>query len=422
MNLPVRVYSLKVESRQEENIKEETVTRPELPDKPSIAVLPFDNMSADPEQEYFSNGISEDILTDLSKLSGLFVISRNSSFAYRGKSVNAKQISQELGVRYLLEGSVRKAGKRLRISAQLIDAIQDDHLWAERYDRDLEDIFSVQDEVSRKIVEALKINLTGIEEQRLGHAGTWNLEACDLYLQARETFLTFAPDNIQKSIKLLSKAIDIDPNYALAYALKSRVIIMMHIMDIEGIPENKLDLALHYANRAVELDSKLPYAYASLGWAYMWKRQIKEALEAANRSVEMDPNDSNSYIWLSMIQSSAGMGEKAIKSAKTGMRLNPLERYNFPLGIAYYAIQDFEQALASFESGISNNPRFYPNHFFKVASLALLDKPEVHAAIDELYKMKPHFRHGMYDTFFVDENLNRITLDALRKYGLIKSE
>jgi adenylate cyclase len=225
---PVRVYRVQVEEVEPKGVTPRRDGSPlpgveqaqalSLPDKPSIAVLPFVNMSNDSEQEYFSDGITEDLITDLSKLSGLFVISRNSVFLYKGKAVKPKQVSQELGVQYVLEGSIRKAGNRVRITAQLIDAATGYHVWADRYDRDLQDIFAMQDEVTKRIVTALEIKLTEGERQRLGYVPTGSLEAYDYYLRGLECHsLATEKDNTQAQ-EMLEKAIQLDPQFALAYA------------------------------------------------------------------------------------------------------------------------------------------------------------------------------------------------------------
>ena len=197
----------------------------------AIAILPFENMSDDAQQEYFSDGITEDIITDLSIVSGLSVIARHSTFVYKDRPVSIEDVSQDLGVRYVLEGSVRKFGNRIRITAQLIDASTGSHLWADRYDRDLQDVFLVQDDVTRRIVNALQVTLTDLENQRLGHKGTDSIGAYDYYLRAQEQFYTFTAMGIQNSIDLLTQSIDLDPNYAEALAWKSRALVYVRIPD-----------------------------------------------------------------------------------------------------------------------------------------------------------------------------------------------
>ncbi len=420
---PVRAYRLKLDAVEPATTIETTPTvKLTIPDKPSIAVLPFDNMSADPEQEYFSDGITEDILTDLSKLSGLLVISRHSTFVYKGKSVSAQQVSQDLGVRYVLEGSVRKAGNRIRISAQLIDAITDDHLWADRFDRELEDVFAVQDEVSRKIVDALKLNLTDLEDQRLGHIGTDNLEACDLLLQAREQFNSFTPENINDAIKLTSQVIELDPNYAEAYTSKARMILFTLITGMNPSVEETLEPALALSRKAIELDNLLPRAHATLAWALMWHREIDEAITEIERAVELDPNDADTLMWQSMILSSAGRGKEALEAIEKAMRINPHYQvvYIFAFGNAYFCLGQYEEAVFHYDRGIERNPNFMPNYLLKLAALSSLDKnDELIATRNEILKINPDFRVSPVYVFFNDKRLYKLQIDAFTKAGLM---
>jgi TolB-like protein len=246
---------------------------------PSIAVLPFDNMSGDQEQEYFADGITEDIITQISKFPDLLVISRNSTFTYKGKAAKAQDVCRDLGVRYVMEGSVRKAGERVRITAQLIDGRSGGHLWAERYDRDLADIFAVQDDVTEKIVHALEVNLVEDARGRVARAETDNPEAYDLVLRGREQFRLFTKDGNLKARQLYEKAIDLDPNYAAAYAGLAGV--RMHEW-FQGSPD-ALDRAFELALRAKELDPSLPLVYEALGNVHLFKRQYDEAIAAMKR-------------------------------------------------------------------------------------------------------------------------------------------
>ncbi len=241
-----------------------------LPDKPSIAVLPFENMSGDPEQEYFSDGIAEDIITDLSKISGLFVIARNSAFAYKGQNPDVRQVCRDLGVRYVLEGSVRKAGGRVRINAQLIDGSTGGHLWAERYDRDLEDIFAVQDEVTREIVEALEVELTAGERRRREGRGKVDPEAYDCLVRARTCLFQFSAEGLVESRAMLERAIELDRGFAPAYALLSLVHCMEYANGWNDPGPDHLTRALELAHKARESDEHEPQAYHALALTQMW--------------------------------------------------------------------------------------------------------------------------------------------------------
>src|SRR6058998_2519877 len=281
---PVQVYRVYMEpraaplkaSREAEGQPQPSQKGMELPDKPSIAVLPFANLSGDPEQEYFSDGMTEDLITDLSKLSGLFVISRNSVFLYKGKAVKPEQIGKELGVRYVLEGSVRKAGSRVRITAQLVDATTSYHLWADRYDRDLQDIFAVQDEVTRKIVAALQVKLTEGEQQRMGHTPTNNLEAYEYFLRGLEFHAHRTQEANGQARQMFERAIALDPNFAAAYAWLGRTHVLDWFHRWSQDPQ-VLERALALAGQAIALNESLPGAYQTLGYVYMAKKQYDQA-------------------------------------------------------------------------------------------------------------------------------------------------
>ncbi len=269
--------------------------RPALPDKPSIAVLPFVNRSQDPDQEYFSDGMTEDLITDLSKISGLFVISRNSVFSYKGAAVRHEEVSKELGVRYILEGSVRKAGNRIRITAQLIDATTDYHLWAERYDRQLDDIFALQDEVIQHIVSALAIQLTTGEQARVGTAPTQNLEAYDAFVRGREEYARRDREANLQSRELFQQAIELDPEYAEAYAYLGRTYLTELINQWSSDPEI-IEKIFAFGQKAVELNESQPTAHETLAYALLAKREHDEAIAEARKAISYDPNFAEAYI------------------------------------------------------------------------------------------------------------------------------
>jgi len=258
-----------------------------LPDKPSIAVLPFENMSNDPAQEYFSDGLTEDLTSALSKISSLFVIARNSAFTYKGKAVKVQDVSKELGVRYVLEGSVRKADNQVRITAQLIDATTGGHLWSERYDRPLQDIFALQDEVVRKIVTTLKLQLTLQEQGILVRKTTDNLEAYDDYLRGREHFNRFTQEANAQARQLFEQALELDPQYAEAYAFLGwtyfREWSFQWSQDVQA-----LDQALALTQKAVALDDSLAQAHVTLGAVYLWKKQYDQAIAEAERAIALE--------------------------------------------------------------------------------------------------------------------------------------
>ena len=249
-----------------------------LPDRPSIAVLPFDNLSQDPEQEYFSDGLTEEIIAALSSVPKLFVIARNSTYTYKGKPVKVQQVSEELGVQYVLEGSVRKGGDKIRITAQLIDAITGKHLWAKRYDRNLDDIFAVQDEITKNIITAMQVKLTEDEWVKAASKGTNNLEAYLKYLQANELINKINRESNALAKQLAEEAVALDPKYAPAY----RALSAAHQMDVwlgtSKSPKQSLAKAIELEQKAIALDNTYAEGYSSLGFLYSMTRQHDKAV------------------------------------------------------------------------------------------------------------------------------------------------
>ncbi len=328
-------------------------------DKPSVAVLPFDNMSRDPEQEYFADGISEDIITDLSKVSGLFVIARNSSFAYKGKSPKIPQVSRELGARFVLEGSVRKAGNRVRINAQLIDGHSGGHVWAERFDRDLTDIFAVQDEVTERIVKVLEVTLTEKEQQIIAHRGTEDLEAYDLYLRGRDQIMHLNRESNLAGRRLLEQAMARDPGFAAPLAM----IAMARLGDFVNRWGEEFEDGLRdgreRAERAVAIDALEPHAHLALALALLWSREHDAAVVAAERALALDPNFALAHGTLGMILHYAGDSGRALASIATGQRLNP---HQIDLGLhnqalCHFMLEDYETAGDLLRQRIERAPR-----------------------------------------------------------------
>ncbi len=339
---------------------------PSAPDRPSIAVLPFDNMSADAEQDYFADGITEDIITDLSKVSGLFVIARNSVFTYKGRAVRIDQACRELGVRYAVEGSVRKAGNRVRVTAQLIDGTDGGHVWAERYDRDLDDIFAVQDDLSRNIVEALKVTLTAGEAARLVQRGTANIEAYDCFLRARELMVRFTKTDNTEARQLLRKALALDPGYAVALAALANSYLQEWTMGRSASPEETLERACELARGAVALDDNLAEAHSVLGFALLWKKDHAGALAEGAKGVALDPNAAFARYFHSMTLSYSGRPDEGLSEARLAARLDPSNEgaLVFAAGHALYMLGDYVDALAAFDEMIRHAPGFMPAYIY----------------------------------------------------------
>jgi TolB-like protein/class 3 adenylate cyclase len=327
---------------------------------PSIAVLPFQNLGGDPKEDYFSDGITNDIITDLSRFSNLFVIASNSVFIYKGKAVDIKEVGRELGVRYVLEGSIQRVGNSMRLNAQLIDARTNHHLWADRYDRELDDIFAVQDELTESIVAALQVTLTEVEKSRTARQYTNSLEAYDLFLRGR-SYLRGSRQTHLKAKKLFDQAIALDPDFAAAHAEKSFTYFSGFIMPMSRDPK-VVEGALQAAERAVSLDPNMPLAQARLAWALFANRRHEEAIVASRRAVSLGPSDAESHAQLGNILNWTGKPEVAIPHIERAMRLNPHHPfyYLFYLGHSHYLLGNHEQAIELMEQVVTRAPYFLP--------------------------------------------------------------
>ncbi|TPJ40535.1 tetratricopeptide repeat protein [Mesorhizobium sp. B2-5-13] len=339
---PIRVYSLQVGSAGTA-IPESATSRPAtaVPPKLSIAVLPFANMSGDAEQDYFADGISEDVITALSKLSQLFVIARNSSFTFKGQNVRVQEVGTKLGVRYVLEGSVRKSGNRVRITAQLIDATSGGHLWAERFDRDLTDIFAVQDDVTQQIVGALSLNLTAGDRQRLAPEYPRNTEAYDYFLRGRELWHRLTRETNVAARNLLQRAIELDPKFASAHAFLALTHGIDYLNRWGASPPESMAQAEEAATRAVMLDGSDPWAHWALAIVMLYTRRHDGAIDEAERALVLNPNFSEAHVALGEALYYSGRSEDALESFARGKILNPY----FPDVLLHF------QALALFQLG-----------------------------------------------------------------------
>lgn len=364
-----------------------------LPDKPSIAVLPFTNMSGQADQEYFSDGITEDIITDLSRVSGLFVISRNSVFAYKNKTVKIEQIGRDLGVRYVLEGSVRRAGNKVRITAQLIDATTGYHVWADRFDRDLTDIFAIQDEVTARIVGALEVKLAPGEKTDR-QAVKVNAEAYDLILQARRLVESkFTEQANLKARRLISRAIDLDQNFAPAWTSMGWTYFREWSIGWTNDP-GTLDRAAFFADKALAIDADDHKALNLLGWVNLWRKQFDRAMMLVRKSIAINPNQAESYAALGEIMIWAGQPHQAIKEINKAIRLNPMAEkyYACSLGHAYLLLGRYDQTIAIEERAIKGNPDNMPAYFaLAVAYVKTGQLKKAAGAMRELARMAPTY-------------------------------
>src|SRR5262245_52868386 len=384
---PVRVYGIRLDGAPGR-------TAPAPTDKPSIAVLPFQNLSGDPEQEYFSDGMTEDLITDLSKVSALFVIARNSSFAYKGRSVKVQEIGRDLGVRFVLEGSVRKAGKRVRITAQLIDAASGGHLWAERFDRDLTDIFSTQDEVVEKIVGKLAVTLTRSEQQRLRRHDTDNLEAYETWLRGRESFNRGTRESIAQAQAMYRRAIEIDLRFAAPHAGLALALISDYASDWASDPAQALDDAERWARRAVELNDQEPVSHLALSAVLLWRRDHEGALTESRRVLALDPNYAQGHMATGLTLMYAGRPAEALEPIALAMRLDPL----YPpmllhfLAQANFSLGKYEIAAQQLAERIARTPGTDASRMLLASCYGHLGRAEeARAAWAELLKTHPNF-------------------------------
>jgi len=366
-----------------------------LPDKPSIAVLPFNNMSGDPDQEYFADGIVEEIITALSRFHGLFVIARNSSFTYKGRAIDVKQAGRELGVRYVLEGSVRKAGNRVRITAQLIDSSSGAHIWADRYEGAFEDIFDLQDQVTSKVVGAIAPQIEKAEIERTKRKPPENLDAYDRYLRGMEGFHKFSREGSKEALSHLYRATELDPNYATAYAMIARIYVQRNAGAWAEDPAHEVAETEKVATRATELARDDAVVLANAGFALSDILGLVEEGDAmVDRALELNPNLAWIWLYSSWTKTSLGQPELAVEHIQRALRLSP----NDPLTFSFHAAKAwaelfagrFSEAYASAESAIRQRPGLLLYTCIAACSAALADRPDdAHRNVARILRADP---------------------------------
>ena len=394
-----------------------------LPDKPSIAVLPFNNMTGNPDQEFLGDGITEQIRTALAKISSLFVIASDSTFTYKGKSVKVKQVSEELGVRYVLEGSVQESGARTRITAQLVDAVNGHHLWAERYDRDLQDIFALQDEITRKILVALQVKLTRGESAHIYGRDTDNLEAYLKYLQAVHHKMRTNQEGNTLARKLCDEAIALDPNYADAY----RLLAMTHLMDIwfgwSKSTRESFKKAEELAQKSLALDNTNPNTISLIGHIYLLKRQHDKAIAEGERAIDLDPNSAYGYMLLAATYRFSGRAKEGIPLLEKAIRLQPYtpSSYYYQLGMAYNFTGQYDEAIAVLKKSLERTADHLLSLIGLTVAYSLAGRmEEARATADELLKVNPKFSVAYLEKkapYKYKSDLE-LSMGALRKAGL----
>jgi adenylate cyclase len=386
-----------------------------LPDKPSIAVLPFVNMSGDPKQEYFSDGFTEQIIASLSMIPEVFVIARNSAFTYKGKAVKVQQIAEDLGVRYVLEGSIQKEVQQVRITAQLIDAITGRHLWAERYDRELKDIFTLQDEITIRIITELRVRLTDGEQARVLSKGTKNLQAYLKYLQAREYLQKQTKEN-----NVLARRISEE---AIAIALLGSTYMMDMYFGLSKSPKSSLDKAVEFTQKAIFLNDSDPYSHSLSGWLYVLAGKHDKAIVDCERAIFLDPNSAIAHLRMGMALRYAGRHEEAVRSSERALRLNPIPPgvYFRCLGLTYIFVGKYEEAIAAFKKSLDRSPNDFLTHFSLACGYSLADRNEdAQAEAKKVLQINPNFslKHFARRLAYKDQADKELIVGAASKAGL----
>jgi TolB-like protein len=391
-------------------------------ERPSIAVLPFANMSGDPEQEYFADGISEDIITGLSKLRWFFVIARNSSFAYKGKSVDVKRAARELGVRYVLEGSVRKGGTRVRITAQLIDAATGNHIWADRYDGDLTDVFALQDEITRKVVAAIEPKLLEAEGIRSQKRSSEDLDAWDMVMQANSLFWRLTKTEGEAAIVTLKKAVELHPDYAPAHGMLAFAMLVSRLFGWTFVAPPVKEAAV-LAKRAAELDDSDPWAHLALGYVAYMMRRTDDAKQEYQRAIDLNPNFAAAYGY-GWALASAGRTDEAILFSEQAIRMSPHDPqnavFNNALAVAHYLAGRYIEAISFARKAVQQRDGMTSGHRILIACLAQADQlDEAHTELQRLRELQPNVSIAWCEEHipYTSDQMPKF-LEGLRKAGL----
>ncbi len=420
ISLPKRGYAVRFQFREKHTIAAAEdfgerngvakTLKPVNVTNPTVAVLPFDNMSTDPEQEYFSDGITEDLITDLSRLPGLSVIARQSTFAYKGTATNTQEIGTKLGAEFIVEGSVRKIGSRIRINVQLIHGETGKHIWAERFDRELDDIFALQDSVNRKIVDALKLQISTENQSRLRHKGTNVVEAYDYVLRGMKEDQARTREGSARARYCFRSALELDPNYASAYGRLGLNAIYQWIAGWSDSLDETLDKGLDLAKKAVALDGDNAFAFAALCWALLWKGEHDAAIEAGQKAISLDPNDVTALERLAFSLAFSGRVEEALQCLEKAQALNPLNSYNFPNAVCHFMLERYTAAVEFLHSSINANPTFLPSYLYLAASLSLLGQGDAaRPVVKTIRELDPNYRpaNTRHSTFKYEKDRER---------------
>jgi adenylate cyclase len=392
-----------------------------LPDKPSIAVLPFNNLSDDPEQEYFSDGITNDLIAALSRFGDLLVIASNTVFTYKGKAVDVKEVGHELGVRYVLEGSVQKAGDKVRINAQLIEATSGHHLWAEHFDRDLKDLFTLQDEIVQILVARLAVKITTTEQALAMRKDTENMDAYDYFQRGRAYYSHNTRSDNLLARQMFKKAIELDPSYASSYAALGWTYNVAVGYGWTEFPTKAHQRALDLAQQAMRFDESNASAHSLAGSVYTFRAQYNLAINELQQAININPNDADSYSTIGWILLWSGKVDEAILNLEKALRLDSSSERNAPwhLGMAYYLKGRYQDAQAALERGVIQRPNFVGYHIGLAATFAQLSHhADAKRSAEKVLQLNPFFEVGNWGTAFRNPADRDKIIEGLRKAGL----
>jgi adenylate cyclase len=422
---PVRAYRV----IEKGDVQLASPSKARVSERPSIAVLAFENLSGDPEQEYFADGISEDLITELSRLRWLLVTARNSTFTYKGSAVDVKQVGLDLGVRYVVEGSVRKGGERVRINAQLIDAATGNHIWAERYDRDLSDIFALQDEITETLVATLQGEVGEFERERAHRKPPESLDAWETYQRGMWHLWRMNAKDVTEASRLFERAVDLDPNFAQAFAALGHTVYLQVVFSYAASPLETLETALRFANQAVALDDKEAMAHLALGRVQALRGEYDTAIAELHTAIDLNPGSALARQGLGMALILTGQLDEAISGFDAAIRLSPRDPYVWGFyGLRAWArvlLGNYEAAVEDARRAIRQPAANYWPHGFLASALALAGRrEEAKIALDKLLQLKPDFSPD--DFMAVLSPLNpealrpqlKTWIDGLRKAGL----
>lgn len=420
---PVRVYrAVEVSGTHTQPQQQRTESSSPVREKPSIAVLPFENMSGDTEQEYFSDGMAEDLITDISKISGVSVTARNSSFAFKGQAVDVKEIAKKLGVGHVVEGSVRKMGDRLRVNAQLIDGANGRHIWAERYDGNVAEIFEFQDDIRKQIVSALQVSLTPTDNALSGRKPTSSVEAYDLFLRGRAHVHRFTPEHMLEGIECLEKAIQIDPQFADAYGYLSYGHILGWVFMWPGF-DDSLSRGNELAEKAVTLDSASAMAVLRLGWARTYSRRYEEATTNLEKALALPHDNAEFFAMFGITSNWLGDPERGLEMLKSAIDLDTFypPTWDANMGHSHLLLHQYDEAVARLLKAIERAPKFSYAYVFLACAYVELDHlDDAHKAVKKAIEISQRLTVQEFARIFPyrsDVVRSRI-LDDLHKAGM----